>query len=79
MVYWWPADALRDATSTVVFIGDTLPPNRLPNPAKKLAHPAEMMSRGCGIVCAHYATGLLGDAVAPDGDQVLAALSVQSE
>ncbi len=72
LFYEWPKDkAVRDAASTIVFIGDTFPPNRLPNPEQNLAELAEMMQRGCGIVCLHYATGLLGTDVKPDGDHPL--------
>jgi type 1 glutamine amidotransferase len=68
----WPKDkAVRDAADTIVFIGDTFPPNRLPNAGQNLAELDEMMQRGCGIVCVHYATGLLGDDVKPDGDHPL--------
>jgi type 1 glutamine amidotransferase len=68
----WPQDkAVRDAASTIVFIGDTFPPNRLPNPEQNLADLGAMMQRGCGIVCVHYATGLLGEDVKPDGDHPL--------
>lgn len=68
----WPRDAaVRAAASTVVFIGDTFPPNRLPNAAQNLAELGVMMARGCGIVCVHYATGLLGEDVKPDGDHPL--------
>ncbi len=72
IVYDWPQDkALRESTSTVVFIGDTFPPNRFEDPGSNLADLAEMMQRGCGIVCLHYATGLLGEDVKPDGDHPL--------
>jgi type 1 glutamine amidotransferase len=68
----WPQDkAVRDSASTIVFIGDTFPPNRLPNPEQNLANLDVMMQRGCGIVCVHYATGLLGEDVKPDGDHPL--------
>lgn len=68
----WPKDkAVRDAASTIVFIGDTFPPNRLPNAEQNLAELGAMMERGCGIVCVHYATGLLGKDVKPDGDHPL--------
>src|SRR5437899_1054926 len=47
----WPQDkAVRDSASTIVFIGDTFPPNRLPNPEQNLADLDVMMQRGCGIV-----------------------------
>ncbi len=71
VVYEWPENALRDAASTVVFIGDTFPANRLPNAAQNLADLDAMMRRGCGIVCVHYATGLLGEDVKLDGDHPL--------
>ena len=72
IVYEWPQDkAVRDAASTVVFIGDTFPANRFENPERNLADLAEMMDRGCGIVCLHYATGLLGEDVKADGDHPL--------
>jgi type 1 glutamine amidotransferase len=71
VVYEWPAQALRDAASTVVFIGDTFPVGRLPNPKQNLADLGIMMQRGCGIVCVHYATGLLGEDVTPEGDHPL--------
>ena len=53
----WPDKTLRDAASTVVFIGDTFPANRLPNPQQNLADLDAMMQRGCGIVCVHYRHG----------------------
>jgi type 1 glutamine amidotransferase len=71
VVYEWPSQTLRDGASTVVFIGDTFPANRLPNPAQNLADLDAMMRRGCGIVCVHYATGLLGKDVTPKGDHPL--------
>lgn len=71
VVYGWPAQDLRDAAASIVFIGDTFPANRLPNAAQNLADLDAMMRRGCGIVCIHYATGLLGQDVAPDGDHPL--------
>lgn len=71
VVYEWPDKALRDAASTIVFIGDTFPANRFPNARRNLADLEEMMNRGAGIVSVHYATGLLGQDVAPDGDHPL--------
>ena len=71
VVYEWPDKTLRDAASTVVFTGDTFPANRLPNAVQNLADLDAMMQRGCGIVCVHYATGLLGEDVQPDGDHPL--------
>jgi type 1 glutamine amidotransferase len=67
VVFAWPDKSLRDVASTVVFIGDTFPPNRLPDPQQNLADLDAMMKRGASIVCVHYATGLLGEDVKPDG------------
>lgn len=71
VVNTWPEKTRRDKAATIVFIGDTFPPNRLPNAAQNLADLDEMMQRGCGIVCVHYATGLLGEDVKRDGDHPL--------
>jgi hypothetical protein len=71
IVYEWPGKELRDTAATVVFMGDTFPACRLPNPKQNLADLDAMMQRGCGIVAVHYATGLLGKDVAPDGDHPL--------
>ena len=71
VVEGWPEQSLRDAASTIVFIGDMFPPNRLPNPRQNLADLDAMMRRGVGIVCVHYATGLHGDDVTPEGDHPL--------
>lgn len=71
IVYEWPAKSLRDAASSVVFIGDQFPPNRLPNAKQNLAELDEMMKRGCGLACVHYATGLTAEDVAADGEHPL--------
>ena len=72
VVYEWPPDkSVREAAATVVFIGDTFPLNRWPDSKRSLAELGEMMQRGCGIVCLHYATGLLGEDVKPDGEHPL--------
>jgi len=71
IVEGWPGKELRDEASTVVFIGDFFPPNRLPNAAQNLAALEAMMNRGCGIVCVHYANGVHGDDVTPEGDHPL--------
>lgn len=68
----WPDQAMRDAADTIVFSGDTFPPQRMNGTAKKLEDLQQMMQRGCGIVCVHYATGLLGqDVDATQGDHTL--------
>jgi len=68
----WPSDAaaLGDV-ATVVFIGDIFPGETMADPARIKADLAEMMKRGCGIVCIHYATGLRAQHVAEDGDHPL--------
>lgn len=64
----WPASAkVREQADTVVFIGDIFPPQRLPDSPLVLAQLGEMMRRGCGIACVHYATGLRAVDVTPDG------------
>lgn len=72
LVEGWPGDkAVLDSASTVVFIGDTFPPMRLPNSKQSLSELGGMMNRGCGIVCVHYATGLRKEDVADDGEHPL--------
>jgi type 1 glutamine amidotransferase len=72
VVYEWPKDnAVLASVKTVVFIGDTFPPQRLPETVTILAKLDQMMERGCGIVCLHYATGLWGEDVTPEGDHPL--------
>ena len=71
MTNWPPDMVLRDTASTVVFIGDTFPPHRFPDPRRNLAELELMMKRGCGIVCVHYATGLRAEDVAEDGEHPL--------
>ena len=68
----WPKDQkVLDAASSVVFIGDTFPPQRMPETALILAKLDAMMERGCGIACVHYATGLWGQDVEVDGKHPL--------
>lgn len=72
VVYAWPDDVnVLDRADTVVFIGDTFPPNRFPETTAILAKLGTMMQRGCGIVCIHYATGLRAEDVAKDGEHPL--------
>jgi type 1 glutamine amidotransferase len=71
VVEGWPDEGLRETASSVVFIGDFFPPNRLPEAERNLAQLDAMMRRGCGMVCVHYATGLHGDHVKADGDHPL--------
>lgn len=68
----WPQDrAVLDAASTIVFTGDTFPPQRLPETASILEQLGEQMKRGCGLVCVHYATGLRVQDVEEDGEHPL--------
>lgn len=68
----WPDDSeLREGIDTVVMIGDTFPPHRMPDSERIMRQLGQMMDRGCGLVCVHYATGLLGQDVAEDGDHPL--------
>ena len=68
----WPQEAaVRNRASTVVFIGDIFPPQRLPDSPLILAQLGEMMQRGCGLACVHYATGLRAVDVTPDGNHPL--------
>ena len=68
----WPQEAtVRNRARTVVFIGDIFPPQRLPDSPLVLAQLGEMMKRGCGLVCVHYATGLRAVDVPPDGNHPL--------
>jgi type 1 glutamine amidotransferase len=68
----WPQDKKAlDGVRTVVFIGDTFPPQRLPERDAILKELGEMMSRGAGLVCVHYATGLRAQDVQPDGSHPL--------
>ncbi len=72
LVYEWPHEPSKlDSVSTVCFIGDTFPPQRLPGTSNTLAQLDAMMSRGCGIVCVHYATGLWGQDVGENGEHPL--------
>lgn len=68
----WPRDpAVLDATRTVVFIGDVFPPVRMPGTERIMADLENLMKRGCGIVCVHFATGLQAKDVPPSGDHPL--------
>lgn len=64
----WPRErSVLDSASTIVFIGDIFPPQRMPDRAAILNHIGELMKRGIGMACIHYATGLRAEDVAPDG------------
>jgi type 1 glutamine amidotransferase len=67
IVYEWPKRDILETARTIVFIGDTFPPQRMPDRARNLKDLGDMMSRGIGIACVHYATGLRAEDVEPDG------------
>ena len=72
VVYEWPVNnALRDAATSVILLGDTFPAMRMPESKRNLEQLAAMMARCCGIVCVHYSTGLRAEDVAEDGDHPL--------
>lgn len=71
IVYGWPAETQRETASTVILLGDTFPAMRLPDAKRNLAQLAEMMARGCGMVCSHFSTGLRAEDVAEDGEHPL--------
>ncbi len=67
----WPTVEQQEKADTIVFLGDTFPPNRFDDPARNLADLHRMMQRGCGIVCLHYATGLKKEDVSSTGEHPL--------
>ncbi len=71
VVYQWPEVEKLQEAATIVFIGDRFPANRFGDPQRHLAELDGVMRQGCGIVCVHYAVGLFGEDVAPDGDHPL--------
>ncbi len=68
----WPQDAnsLNDVAS-IVFSGDRFPPAEMPEGERIMADLTKMMTRGCGLMCYHYATGLNAQQVPPDGNHPL--------
>lgn len=68
----WPSDqSLLDSVSSLVFIGDIFPAQKMPNTKQMLEQIGAMIDRGCGIACIHYATGLRAEDVADDGQHPL--------
>jgi type 1 glutamine amidotransferase len=68
----WPDDtSILQRAAAVVFIGDIFPPQRLPETARILEQLDAQAKDGLGIACVHYAVGLQGPDVAPDGDHPL--------
>lgn len=72
IVHAWPEDGFSlKVYSTVVFLGDQFPGERLPDSDRMMKDLAAMMDRGCGIACIHYGVGLGNQDVAADGDHPL--------
>jgi type 1 glutamine amidotransferase len=68
----WPSDEqVLQGVDSLVFIGDTFPAGRFEDSDVILKQIDQMMARGCGIVCVHYATGLLGQDVSEAGEHPL--------
>jgi type 1 glutamine amidotransferase len=72
VLFEWPQKpAALEGVSTLVFIGDIFPPQRLADSPLILSQVAAMMKKGCGLVCVHYATGLRAVDVPADGNHPL--------
>lgn len=72
VTYTWPEDKhLIDSVDSVVFIGDQFPAIRFKNSEESMKDLEKMVTRGCGIVCIHFATGLGRNDVPDDGDHPL--------
>jgi type 1 glutamine amidotransferase len=68
----WPKDSAHlDSVDSLVFIGDFFPPTRMPESKSIMDKLEQMMARGCGMACIHYATGIHGDDAGPHGDHPL--------
>ncbi len=68
----WPEDKeMLEKIATIVFIGDLFPGETLENPGRVKSEIGELLGRGCGIVCVHYATGLRAQQVTESGDHPL--------
>jgi type 1 glutamine amidotransferase len=68
----WPKspDVLKTAR-TMVFMGDTFPPHRMPDGPAIMNDLAAMMKRGAGIVCIQFATGVRAEDMEPNGTHPL--------
>lgn len=67
----WPEKSALEGVKSVVFIGDLFPPSVFDDSGKAMRELGELMDKGVGIVCLHYATGVTGDKVGKDGDHPL--------
>lgn len=67
----WTEDPFLADASSVVFIGDQFPAERLSESDAAMADLSGMTADGCGIVCVHYATGLGVDDVTEEGEHPL--------
>ncbi|MCA9130467.1 MAG: ThuA domain-containing protein [Planctomycetales bacterium] len=68
----WPKDKriLQDV-ATVVFSGDRFPLAEMSDTQQNMSELAELMDRGCGLVCFHYATGLTAGQMPDSGEHPL--------
>lgn len=69
--YEWSDDAFLQNASSIVFIGDQFPAERLGSADAAMDDLSGIVVRGGGIVCVHYATGLAADDVMESGDHPL--------
>jgi type 1 glutamine amidotransferase len=68
----WPGTpAELDGVIGIVMIGDVFPPEVMPERAGVMDQLKQLMEKGCGLVCLHYATGLESRHVGPDGSHPL--------
>ncbi len=68
----WPSDATTlENVNTIVFSGDRFPLAEMPNTKVNMSQLAELMDKGCGLVCYHYATGLTKGQMPDSGDHPL--------
>ena len=66
--YEWPKDKnVLNTANAIVFMGDTFPPQRMPDTATTLSELGKLMDRGVGLACIHYSTGLRAQDVEPSG------------
>jgi type 1 glutamine amidotransferase len=66
----WPRER-PPGYSSVVFIGDMFPAEKMTPRDRIMADLTAMMKAGCGMVCIHYATGLEAKHVSATGDHPL--------
>lgn len=68
----WPSGgSVLERAATLVFLGDLFPPTQMPDRERIMREVSQLMDRGVGIVCVHYATGIHADDVPPKGEHPL--------